>query len=602
MAIPTLDQNFKITNHRYPGYLTRTSDWLKYRLSYEGGENFRTRYLKQFTSREENADFLLRTAITPIPTFARAALNDVRNAIYQPMIDIIRRDGSEAYHSAVAGKDMGVDRRGSSMNAFMGQKVLQELLIMGQVGVFVDAPSVPQTNTLADVKDFRPFLYPYKVEDVLSWTNNDPEHPSEFQSLLLRDRYTQYDDTYGLPLEHAERYRHVWIDKDDGFVRSQFYDADNGPIDSQGNPSGVVKLGLRRIPFVFLNIGPSLLADICEYQIALLNLISSDVNYALLANFPFYTEQADMRKVGSHLKNTANPDGTATQGGQGAHDKEIKVGTTQGRRYDKETDRPGFIHPSSEPLRASMALQEKMEGDIKRLINLAVQTMATRESAESKSLDNRGLEAGLAYIGLKLEAAERQITEFWAAYEEADYRNRQIATIKYPDRYSLKSDNDRIAEAKKLSEVIIATPSKTARRELWKNVTTTLLGGKINPSQMQTIYEEIDAAKFTTADPDVIIAAKDAGLVGEQLASTALGFPEDEYLQAREDHAARMSLIADKQGVIDKAPMGAASRGVVDLDDAPASSGSDEKELSRNTDSQSTTKSRTRGDGKNNKE
>ena len=35
-------------------------------------------------------------------------------------------------------------------------------------------------------------------------------------------------------------------------------------------------------------------------------------------------------------------------------------------------------------------------------------------------MDNQGLEAGLSYIGLVLEAAERQIAEFWAAYEERE--------------------------------------------------------------------------------------------------------------------------------------------------------------------------------------
>ena len=407
----------------------------------------------------------------------------------------------------------------------------------------------------------------------------------------------------GLPTEDVIRYRHLWIDELDGFVWSQFYDRDNNPIDRDGYPSGPIKLGIRRIPFVYMDIGQSLLIDVCEYQIAMLNLASSDVNYALLANFPFITEQADMRKTGSHLRQGANPDGTATEGGQGASDNEIKVGVTMGRRYDLNVDRPGFIHPSSEPLKASMALQDKMESDIKKLVNLAVQTLATRQSAESKSIDNRGLEAGLSYIGLKMETAERLVTEHWSAYEEAKPSLRKVATVKYPDRFSLKSNEDRIKEADKLSAVITKTPSRAARKELWKSVCTTLLGGRIDPDTMATIYKEIDAAKFTTADPEVIIAAKEAGLVGEQLASTALGFPEDEYLRAREDHIERLKAIADNQGVIDVAPINSGSRGVVDLDDDPANSGSNEKEASRDTDEQDTTKDRTRGDGKsNNKE
>jgi hypothetical protein len=99
-----------------------------------------------------------------------------------------------------------------------------------------------------------------------------------------------------------------------------------------------------------LDIGDSLIKDVCQHQIALLNLVSSDVNYALKGNFPFYVEQRDMRALGSHLKVAANADGTATQGGQGASDTDIKVGVTQGRAYDKGANAPQFINPSSEPL------------------------------------------------------------------------------------------------------------------------------------------------------------------------------------------------------------------------------------------------------------
>jgi len=584
-----------VSQFRIPGYFRRQVNWYKWRTAYDGGEMFRTKYLKQFSTRESGSDFLIRQEMTPIPTFARAAINEIRNAIYQPMIDVVRRDGSEAFTRAVAGLDQGIDRRGASMNGFMGREVLEELLVMGIVGVYVDAPLVHDQATMADVGGFRPFLYAYRVEDILSYSTNRAEHPSEFSAILLRDRIMSYDRASGLPAALVERYRHLWIDPDDGFVRIQFYDVGDNPVDKDGNTAGPTKLNLRRIPFVMMSIGNSLLADICEYQIALLNLISSDVSYAMHANFPFYTEQADMRKTGAHLKQGANPDGTATEGGQASHDKEIKVGSTQGRRYDKDTDRPGFIHPSSEPLRASMALQEKMESDIKKLVNLAVQTLASRESAESKSMDNRGLEAGLSYIGLLMEAAERQITEHWAAYENSVIDQRQIATIKYPNRYSLKSDKDRIDEAEQLSEVITDTPSNTARKELWKSVCTTLLGGKTSPDTMDEIYTEIDKAKFTTANPEVIIAAAEAGLVGEQLGSIALGFPKDEYLNAREDHAARAARIAETQGVGETTQ--AAARGVKDLDDNQ-SSGKDEKEKSRDTTQQDSTKDRTRGKGK----
>ncbi len=586
----------KITEFRLPSYLSFQTDWEKWRLCYKGGIEFRDKYLETFSTRENNTEFSERRNITPVPAFAKSAINDIRNSIFQRLIDIERRGGSKKYHEAVDGDRMGVDHRGSTMNGFIGRKILEELLVMGKVGVFIDAPTLGNEPTLAQVGDFRPYLYMYKIEDILSYSCTLPDQPSEFQSILLRDKVITYDATFGLPEEEAVRYRHLWIDKESGKVMCQFYDADDNRIERDGNPGGPQELNLPRIPFVLMDIGDSLIKDVCEHQIALLNLGSSDVNYALKANFPFYTEQRDLKKVGGHLKRAANPDGTATAGGQGAHDGEIKTGTTQGRAYDINTDRPSFIHPSAEPLRASMSLQDKLEKDIRKLVNLAVVTLG-KQSAEAKQLDNEGLEAGLSFIGLALEAAEKQIAEHWASYENTDEKTRTAARVKYPESYSLKTDTDRIDESDKLTKVIRMTPSRTAQKELWKTNIQRLLGGHVKPGVLETINTEIDKSKFTTADPDTIDMAVERGLCGEKTGSIALGFDPDEHKQAQKDHTARIKRISEAQGV-DKAPL-AGSRGVVDLDDNPAS-GKEEKAVSRDTTLQPDNKDRTRGKGKKN--
>ena len=322
--------------------------------------------------------------------------------------------------------------------------------------------------------------------------------------------------------------------------------------------------------------------DVCEYQIALLNLASSDVSYALRANFPFYTEMKDTRAVGSHLKT----------GEDGDEEKEVKTGVMQGRYYGPGMERPAFIHPSSEPLVASIQLQEKFENDIKKLVNLAVQALATRQSAEAKSLDNQGLESGLAYIGLVLETGERQIASFWTEYEST--KNETV--IKYPEQYSLKGEADRIEEASELSAVITKTPSKLARKELWKTVCHSLLSGKVNPDVLMDINKEIDAAKFTTSDPEIIIRAKEAGLVGDEIGSIALGFPDDEHIQARKDHIDRLERIAKAQGIA-KQDSDPGSRGIPDLS-ANANAGKEEKAESRDRTFDGDNKDRTRGKGK----
>jgi hypothetical protein len=585
------NQTVNLVDSRHPGYLSGLTDWSKWRLTYEGGDMFRETYLEKFSTREDQTDFNTRKNITPVPKFAGAAINDIRNAIYQRMRDITRNGGSKTYQNAVNGLDLGVDRRGATMNAFIGVKVLTELLVMGRVGIFVDSPPVPVAATLADVGTAMPYLYKYDIEDILSWSCNKPDEPSEFQSVLLRDTVMQYDQATLLPTLQVQRYRHLWVEG--GQVWLQFYDTEGGTIDQSGFPGGPVGLELSRIPFVLLDIGNGLIKDVCQQQIALLNLGSSDVNYALRSNFPFYIEQKDLRAVGAHLKQVSTADGSATTGGQGAADTDIKVGATHGRAYDKGMSPPQFINPSAEPLTASMNLQERLKRDIRELVNLSVSALAVRASAESKQMDNQGLEAGLSYIGLLLESAERQVAGYWAAYEERLPTKRNVATIKYPDRYSLKSDADRIKEAQELTKLMSTIPGRKVKRELAKGVVQTLLGGKISVSELEAINKEIELAHYTTSDPVATIAAVEAGLVGEQTASIALGYDDDEFEKARKDHAARLTRILESQGA--KGDMGA--RGVADLSANPQA-GKDEKTKSRDTTTQDTVDAPVRGVGK----
>lgn len=605
-----------IISLRHPSYFTSMSDWEEWRLCYEGGNDYVTRYLQKFCNRETDADFANRKNITPIPSFAKAAVNDVRNSIYQRMTDVLRRGGSKAYMEAVQGVNGGVDLQGSGMDAFMGYKTLTELLVMGRVGVFVDMPA-SLGPTLADVQGKRPYLYMYPVEDILSWTAARPDEGiGEYKAILLRDTVLDYgefgDYSINLPIELpagiTERYRLVYIDPMTGWVNVQFFDTSGNPLDQFGqNMTDVapITLELRKIPFVLLDVGDSLLADTCKHQLALLNLVSSDVAYALKANFPFYTEQRDLRAVGDHLKHGVNPDGTATAGGQGSMDREAQIGVTQGRSYDLRAERPAFIHPSPEPLEASIKLQEKLEDDIRKLVNLAVANKVGRAiSAESKDMDNQGLEAGLSFIGLVLETAERKIADFWSSYENRVENRRELAIIKYPARYSLKKDMERIAEATKLSELMTTIPGRSVKKELAKNIVTTLLSGRISVEELDDMYTEIDTADYTTSDPDIIIKAHEGGLVGEKTASTALGFAPEEYLVARKDHAARIERVLKAQTSGKEAQGGMenpAARGIKDLA-TDAQAGKDEKAASRDTTLQDTTRVPVRGEGKNSQE
>ena len=544
---------------RHPQYSHDELYWDEWRECYDGGPLYVERNLKQF-DRESPKDFENRKFWTPIETPAAGAVNDIRNSIFQRLRDVTRRDGSEAYIKATAGENGGVDNKGSSMQSFIGIEVLTELLIMGRVGVYVDMPRL-YGESMADVGDARPYMYKYDVEDILSWAPRKPEEPGDFAAVLLRDRGVSYNQSFPwgghLPNGDFTRYRYMWINESTGKVNMKFYDQDEVPVDMDGNPMiedgrEVFELDLTRIPFIMVSIGNSLLKNVYKHQVALLNLGSSDVSYAMKANFPFLTEQTDGRGVGGHLKRKVTEEGTTATTENDSQGREIKVGTVHGRTYPMKAERPGFIHPSPEPLMASMKLQEKIEDSIRKNVNLAVQNKVGQRamSAEAMKLSDQGLEAGLSYIGLVLEGTERKAAYYWAAYEDKDERKRRVAHVKYPDRYSLKDDGDRIKEAQELSALMYAVPGQTVKRELSKNIVTVLLSHKISTEQLSEIFDEIDEAEYTTSDPETIIRAHEAGIVGDETASKAIGFDDDEYIQAREDHVSRATRVLEAQAEI----------------------------------------------------
>lgn len=571
-----------IANLFHPLFLGKMNNWNLWRDVYEGGDNFLDSYLKHYSTRETAEDFAIRKALSPIPTFARAAIKDIRNSIFQRLVNVTRKGGTPNYQKAMTGEGAGVDNRGSSMTGFIGKQVLDELLVMGSVGVYVDAPSVSEATLLTDASH-KAYLYTYRVDQILNWVKNDPENPNEYQSITLRENEDTFDDVHGMPNGTRKRTRHVWINGETGKVNVQFHYADETIV------TPTHELQLTKIPFVFFDLGESLIADAASYQIALLNLWSSNVAYAIQSGFPIYTEQRDMHGVGGHLKKTQNASGTASAGGQGASDTEIRVGVARGRAYGEGMERPDFISPSSEPLIASMDMCDRLKKDIREIINLAVVNMGVQASAESKNMDNSGLEAGLSFIGLVLEAGEREIARHWASYESVTPSSRLVAVVAYPQRWSLQSAADKILDATNLHAVVSKLPSRSAKKETAKILVSTLLANTVGQDIMERILKEIDAANYTTSDPETIQMAKEQGLLSAKTGAEALGFDGKEAKIAAEEHIARLTEIAKHQ-----APPG----GVQGVPDTQADPAQDNKQAQATSPDAKTEPTKQRGKAK----
>jgi hypothetical protein len=552
----------KISDVVHPSYDKDSQTWRKWRLCYEGGDCFLEEFLREFSYKEHYISFDQRKEMTPVPAFAKAALLDVKNSIYQSLNNIVRQGGPASYIESCFGHLGGVDLNDGTMNWFLGNRIIPELLPMAQVGVFVDAPAL-SGPTVADKGLKHPYLYTYRREDRRAWTKTR----KSYTHLLLRDWVDVIDPTTGLTIDCVANYRLLWIN-DQGYVSAALFD-------EEGNHTSTQQLNIPEIPFVDFEISHSLLSDIANHQIALLNLESSDVAYGLKSNITFYTEQRDTGYTANHLKTTNLPPEVkeAVAGlrefSDPAHEEDIEVGNMNGRVYGKGLERPGFIAPPADPLRVSMEKQKGIKNDIRQLLNLSLSNVqSVNVSAEAMGIELQGLESGLSAIGLELEHGERRIAYFWSLYEG----NREPTTITYPSSYSLETDEERLDKATQLAKHIYTVPSQTFRKAVLRKIANTLVGSSLTRADMTAMIDEINNADVPTADPTTITKLVESGLLSHELAAKILGHPSTDLPVALKEYSDRLTQISQAQS--SKNP---AARGVPDLAPDPKLAAAAEK-------------------------
>lgn len=530
-----------------PRYYADLAECERYRLTYRGGRDFVNTYLKKYSKRESNEDFADRREMSYCPGFAASALEEIVNAIVSHLPDVARLCDSKTYKAAILGQAGGVDYKGAGIDSFIGSEVLLEMAMMKEVGVYVDMPTdVPSVRTSSSI---HPYFYIYQREDIQAIEYAKPGAGYEYEQVLLRRRKEKYDDDYHLITGYEDEY--LLLTHTDSGIEVRIFDAKNEETSNN-------ILDLPKIPFTIFSLKHSLLKDAADYQIALLNLESTDINFLRKANFPVFVEQVNFPQNLPNAKAEEDDDEDVIP------ENKVEYGVQTGIRYGRNMSAPAFINPSPEPTEVAMEKEAQIKRDIRLLVHLAVSSLGGRvQSAESKEFDKQGLENGLAKIALVLEEGERKLIEFWQAYESI---NKEVY-VQYPRQFDLRTDKDRRDEAKELSERAREVPSMTFQKEMMKRVTTTLMSNHIRPEVLEKIHKEIDDAPSMTSDAKTVLADFEAGLVSAGTASKIRGYAEEEVIKAQEEHAERVKMISEAQG-----GLGGEARGVddtqIDQDDS----------------------------------
>lgn len=522
-----------VAGSRHPDYSSSRADWQKWRKTYEGGDEYITQYLERY-SQSETA-YTQRKKVTFIPPFVKVALQRVASAISCRMGDVSRASTSDSYLMAADGKLAGVDRFGATINTFMTQRVIMELLLMGKVGVFVDNIDA-SGSTLADIGETdHPYLYAYTCEDICNWAPY--EATSNFDSLLLRG--TGYKlDANGLPSSKVTTYRH-YTKTPNGVQLVEL-------TGSEQTDSRIIDI--PEIPFRVFKLSQSLMKDICDYQVALLNMSSSSVNFDIQANFPVFTQQKDLQAIGQETLIRLQVENMLKEQGKTGAEAEAELEKTRqhfglltGISYEKGFDRPDFVHPSSEPLLASMKHREALKAEIDQIVSSTLSAIQSSSNGESGNTGT--VESGLAAIAFELQAGENDIARFWANYEGGgDY------SISYPTYYTMLTDSERVAEASKILGTGDMIHSIEYNRHCAVRAARLIMNGKIPDAKIKMIEDELMSSDNPCISVETLMRSIEDGLCTRQRASSILGFPATEAAQAQVEYGERLRLMAISQG------------------------------------------------------
>lgn len=505
------------------------TDWQKWRLVWEGGRRFVTQYLKKYSARETTDDFDYRSALTYDPGTAKDAVIDVVNSVSSRLKDVVRIGGSSEFHNWV---ETNCDSYRNSLDSYLRAEIVPELVCMGLVGVLTDAPALATNRTKADSKGIMPFITTFRAEDILGFIYGDD---GKLDRLHVSARVTRTNQL-GFPSDMEVEQRLYLREASAVSVYK---------VDNDSNITLIATLDMPEIPFTILAIRESLLADVADMQITLLNLASSDISFTMRCNFPIYTEQFNaqarrtrLMKVTDEAGNEVQPDASPENLGNA-------------RFYPKDTERPGWINPSSEPLKASMEKQNKIEQEIEDKVRQKIKGL-TKTNVEEPTV-----ESGLAAIGDQLERLEREIALYFKAFTRLE-----VPEINYPEDYSLKTTKDVYEEVKVCLDAAPRIPSLTAQKVLMKRAAKLLAGRSASAQEIVDMMGQIDDAKVIVIDPKVLDDDIRNGLVDMATASKARLYPDGVVEIAKAEHLERLKAIAMAQsaantkGIVNQAARG----------------------------------------------
>lgn len=552
----------KFIDTRHPEWSEMSADWIKWRRTYNGGDEFVDAFLFEYSRREQTDDFTVRKNLTYNPNHAGALIDIIRNAMIAKLPEVTRK-GDPVYEDLMR---RDVDMLKSSMTTFIGLEVLPLLLSQGKRFVGVDAPTVLNragVRTMADDRS-RPYLWAFDAEDMLSWAYDEE---GRFRTVLVRETVDVRDHASGLVKGTREQFRYMRTLME-GEVLATPTDGDGNELAPFMGPGvmvvvldkddkvlmGPIILDISRIPIVEYRLVESLMKDLADMQIGLLNLNSTDMSFLFRGNFPIYTEQYD--ETEAHLKPLSSKRTVETFEGEiSDRDRVVEederpnvreAGSQQGIGYKRELDRPGFINPATENLKASMEKQQTIARDMRALLDISLVSLsvkAVEQSGKSKEADRVGQEAALAYIASVLEASDREIADLFHEFLGSAIEGE----VRYPTGFTAKGEAERREEIAELRKLRASVPSKVFAQSFDRRIVELGMKMTATPDEIEAAVKEIETAAFIDDDPqrrEAISRDIEDGVLSKKTGSRLRGYEEAEADEAMAEKGAEADMLS----------------------------------------------------------
>lgn len=236
----------------HPQYDAMLSRWQMCRDASNGEHAVhlkRELYLPKF-DKEEQKSYDLRLKMTPFFNATWRTVSGLKGMLFRksPVVEVPK---------SLADDLNDIDLAGTTMQG-LAQKVCQEALIVGRVGLLVDYPPAPAGATMRDAQELklRAMIALYTAESIINWQTKRINGATILSMVVVKeDALLPGDDEFSYKCE--ERYRVLDLDAS-GFYRQRLFACDS--VSKKDIQIGEdiypmmknAKLGF--IPFVFIGI------------------------------------------------------------------------------------------------------------------------------------------------------------------------------------------------------------------------------------------------------------------------------------------------------------------------------------------------------------